>query len=134
VQNTKTGENIPNDHKIFQMAIKYFHLPLNRPNGHKIYQDFPLQDPPKFIQIGILGLKTNHLAAAEMPVRIWKTFECRTNFMSVIKVTLFGYKCDPISAFACHIIIGCVCTNLYDGTEVPISAFSINKTDSLEDL
>jgi hypothetical protein len=27
-----------------------------------------------------------------------------------------------------------VCTNLYDGTEVPISAFSINKTDSLEDL
>jgi hypothetical protein len=31
-------------------------------NGHKIYQDFPLIDPPKFTQIGIFGLKTNHLA------------------------------------------------------------------------
>jgi hypothetical protein len=26
------------------------------------YQDFPLQDPPKFTQIVIFGLKTNHLA------------------------------------------------------------------------
>jgi hypothetical protein len=41
------------------MAIKYFQY---RPNGHKIYQDFPLQDPPKFTKIGIFGLKTNHLA------------------------------------------------------------------------
>jgi hypothetical protein len=31
-------------------------------NGHKMYQRFPLQDPPKFTQIGIFGLKTNHLA------------------------------------------------------------------------
>jgi hypothetical protein len=35
------------------MAIKYFQWPLNRPNGHKIYQHFPLQDPPKFTQIGM---------------------------------------------------------------------------------
>jgi hypothetical protein len=27
VQNTKTGRNIPNDHKIFQVAIKYFQWP-----------------------------------------------------------------------------------------------------------
>jgi hypothetical protein len=27
VQNTKTGENIPNDHTIYQMAIKYFQWP-----------------------------------------------------------------------------------------------------------
>jgi hypothetical protein len=27
VQHTKTGKNIPNDHKIFQMAIKYFQWP-----------------------------------------------------------------------------------------------------------
>jgi hypothetical protein len=44
------------------MAIRYFQWPQNRPNGHKIYQDFPLPDPPKFTQIGIFGLKTNHLA------------------------------------------------------------------------
>jgi hypothetical protein len=44
------------------MAVKYFQLPENRPNGYKIYQDFLLQDPQKFTQIGIFGLKTNHLA------------------------------------------------------------------------
>jgi hypothetical protein len=44
------------------MAIKYFQWPLNRPNGQNICQDFPLQDPQKFSQIGIFGLKTNHLA------------------------------------------------------------------------
>jgi hypothetical protein len=27
-----------------------------------MYQDFSLQDPPKFTQIVIFGLKTNHLA------------------------------------------------------------------------
>jgi hypothetical protein len=32
--------------KLYQMAV-------DRPNGHKIYQHLPLQDPPKFTQIGI---------------------------------------------------------------------------------
>jgi hypothetical protein len=32
------------------------------PNGYKIYQHLPLQDPPKFTQIGIFGLKIYHLA------------------------------------------------------------------------
>jgi hypothetical protein len=51
------------------MTTKYTKWPLNisngrknTPNGHKVYQHFPLQDPPKFTQIGIFGLKTNHLA------------------------------------------------------------------------
>jgi hypothetical protein len=34
----------------------------NIPNGHKIYQRLPLQDPPKLNQIGIFGLKINYLA------------------------------------------------------------------------
>jgi hypothetical protein len=59
VQDTKAGKNIPNDHKIHQTAIKYFIRPKTWPNGHKICQELPLQDPPKFTQI---GLKTNHLA------------------------------------------------------------------------
>jgi hypothetical protein len=29
----------------------------NRPNGHKICQHLPLQDPPKLIQSGIFGLE-----------------------------------------------------------------------------
>jgi hypothetical protein len=49
---------------------RYIKWPLNisngrkigRPNGHRIYQDFPLQDPPKFTKIGIFCLKTNHMA------------------------------------------------------------------------
>jgi hypothetical protein len=45
------------------VATKYTKWPHNIPNGHKINQQFPLQDPPKFTQIGIFGLKTNHLAA-----------------------------------------------------------------------
>jgi hypothetical protein len=47
------------------MATKYFQWPYNRPNGRKIYQDFPLQGPQKFTQIGIFGLKTNHLATQQ---------------------------------------------------------------------
>jgi hypothetical protein len=44
------------------MAGKYTKWPENIPNGHKISQHFPLQDPPKFTQIGIFGLKIKHLA------------------------------------------------------------------------
>jgi hypothetical protein len=62
VHHTKMGRNIPNYHKIYQMALKYTNWPQIRPNVHKIYQLLPLQGPPKFIQIGIFGLKIYHLA------------------------------------------------------------------------
>jgi hypothetical protein len=55
--------------KIYQITAKYNKWPQNMPNGrkiekngHKIYQHLPLQDPPKFTQIGIFGLKICHLA------------------------------------------------------------------------
>jgi hypothetical protein len=63
VQHTKTGKNLQNDQKIYQMAINFFQWPNNRPNLHKIYPHFQLEYPPKFTQIGIFGLKTNHLAS-----------------------------------------------------------------------
>jgi hypothetical protein len=54
LQHTKTGKNVPNNQKIYQMAIKYAKWP-------KIYQKdikhLPLQGPPKFTQIWIFGLK-----------------------------------------------------------------------------
>jgi hypothetical protein len=50
-------ENIPKYYKIFQIVIKYTKWPENIPNGHKIYQHLPLQDPSKFTPIGIFGLK-----------------------------------------------------------------------------
>jgi hypothetical protein len=44
------------------MVIKYSKYPKNIPNGHQIYQHFPIWGPEKFSKIGIVGLKTNHLA------------------------------------------------------------------------
>jgi hypothetical protein len=55
VQYTKTD-------KIYQSAINFTKWPENSPNGHKVYQRLPSQDHPKFTQIGIFGLKINHLA------------------------------------------------------------------------
>jgi hypothetical protein len=37
-------------------------IPNGRKNGRKIYQRLLLQDPPKFTQLGIFGLKIYHLA------------------------------------------------------------------------
>jgi hypothetical protein len=44
------------------MATKYIKWPKNRPNDYKLYQHCPLQEPRKFTQIGIFGLKIHHLA------------------------------------------------------------------------
>jgi hypothetical protein len=56
--NYQNGKNIPNNHELYRMTIKY----NKRPSVHQIYHHLPLQDPPKFTQIWILGLKTNRLA------------------------------------------------------------------------
>jgi hypothetical protein len=83
-----TGKNIPNDHKIYQMftiftkrpqyipkghniyqkATIYTKRPQYIPNGLKIYQHFRLQDPPKFTQIWIFGMKIYHLATPDKAV------------------------------------------------------------------
>jgi hypothetical protein len=53
-------------HKIYQMATNNTKLQRKRPNGHKIYPHLPLQDHPKFTQIGIFfGLKICHLATLQ---------------------------------------------------------------------
>jgi hypothetical protein len=61
--------NIPKRGKIYQCAIQYTSWPQNIPNGSeidqvaiKIYQHLPLEEPPKFAQIAIFGLKIYHLA------------------------------------------------------------------------
>jgi hypothetical protein len=62
LQHTKSGKFIQNNLKMYQMATKYTKGQKNRPNGHTIYQHLPLQEPPKFTQFGISGLKIFHLA------------------------------------------------------------------------
>jgi hypothetical protein len=62
-QKYQNGKNLPNDHKLYPTAINYTKWPLiSHPNGHKKYQHFHYQGPPKFTQIRIFGLKINHLA------------------------------------------------------------------------
>jgi hypothetical protein len=49
------NQKIPNEHKIYQRAIKYIpKMAEKETNGHQIYQYHPLQGPPKFTHIGIL--------------------------------------------------------------------------------
>jgi hypothetical protein len=52
-----------------------YHIAVIRiciPNGLRIYQPSPFQDPTKFTQIKIFGLKIYHLATL-----IWDTFFAR---------------------------------------------------------
>jgi hypothetical protein len=47
----------------------------------KKYQHVPFQAPPKFTQIGIFGLKINHLATLSIMIMIWQRgCNCRANF------------------------------------------------------
>jgi hypothetical protein len=46
----------------YTSAINYTKWPDNLPNDQKIYHTHPWQEPQKFSQIGIFGLKTKHLA------------------------------------------------------------------------
>jgi hypothetical protein len=43
VQTYQNGKNIPSDHKLYQIAIKYTTWPKTVPSGHKIFQHFPFQ-------------------------------------------------------------------------------------------
>jgi hypothetical protein len=53
-------------YQIYRITIKYNTLVQNIPNGHKIYQNLPMQDTPKFTQIGLFGLKICHLATLDL--------------------------------------------------------------------
>jgi hypothetical protein len=60
---------------IYQSAIKCeYQITGNWPNDHKIYQYLPLQDPPKFTQTGIFGLKI--CIPSGNPARSKKTCLC----------------------------------------------------------
>jgi hypothetical protein len=81
VQHTKTR-------KIYQITIKCTKWPQNildggknRPTGHKINQHLPLQDPPKFTQIGLFGLKICHLATLLVKI-YWQIINERYNVLN----------------------------------------------------
>jgi hypothetical protein len=76
VRDTKTIKIVPNEHKKYQMVIKYPKCPLNIPKASKIHQHFPIQSHTKFAQIGIFGSKLNHLATPFL--RLSTDFWCQS--------------------------------------------------------
>jgi hypothetical protein len=59
----KNGKNVPNEHTMCQMVIKYPKCKC------KIYRHFPIRDPKIFPQIGNFGSKINRLATLGNPFR-----------------------------------------------------------------
>jgi hypothetical protein len=68
VKTYQIGKNVINDHKLYHTAINYT-------NGHRIYQQLTIKGPPKFTQIGIFGLKTNHLATMVYNTDPWSSHQ-----------------------------------------------------------
>jgi hypothetical protein len=62
VRDSKTGKNVPNEHKMYQNSHQISQMSVKIPNTHKICRHFPSLGPPKFTQFVIFGLKINHLA------------------------------------------------------------------------
>jgi hypothetical protein len=65
----QNGKNIPNNHK-------YTKWLQNMQTGRKIYQHLTLQDPPKFTQMVIFGLKICHLATLVLVGQFVSGFFC----------------------------------------------------------
>jgi hypothetical protein len=57
VQHTKMGQNTPNEHTLYQGAIKYTY-----PKAVKYTNIFSFQGPPKYTQIGCIGMQIYHPA------------------------------------------------------------------------
>jgi hypothetical protein len=81
----KWPPNIPNGHQIYQIALKYFKLPQNIPNCLKIYQHLPLQNPPKFTQIGIFWFQNTFA--------IWQSC-CKAAAAAAAKFRPVANKCS----------------------------------------
>jgi hypothetical protein len=65
-----------------------------------MYQHLPLQDPPKFIQIGIFGLKTCHLAtlmgSGTMPPQFFSFQDTPEENKSLVQPSLELILAKPI--------------------------------------
>jgi hypothetical protein len=85
-QNNKTGENIPNGHKICRTATKYAEWPQNMPNGRKIYQHLFCKSLQNLSKLGFLVRKCAHLAALHSGFSGWETFFFDSPFVAVIDV------------------------------------------------
>jgi hypothetical protein len=83
---TKTGKNVPNEHKMYQMVIKYPKCHQNVSNSCKIYPHFPIYiRPSKFYPNWIFGLKRKHLATLVASLASWAWFQS-TKFLHKKKV------------------------------------------------
>jgi hypothetical protein len=111
--------NIPKRGKIYQISTtlpngpKYTKWPqnictkwsLNIPNDHKLYQHFPFLGPPKFTQIGILGLKTNHLATllrlGSKSTYLWQKLHVTNSLKKEKSCLRLTYISENVEFFSC---------------------------------
>jgi hypothetical protein len=84
------------------MATKYTKWPWNGPNGHKIYQHFQLQDPPRFSQIGIFGLKTNKSGNPGCKPNVQKS-NCENDEKAAAKILMTWF--DFNDQFGRHLLL-----------------------------
>jgi hypothetical protein len=79
-----------------QMAI----CKICRPKGHKIYQLFSFQDPPKFTQIGIFGNQRPDVKAISELARAYNikykfgTCKCLQNLMQLAEHIHMFFEID----------------------------------------
>jgi hypothetical protein len=76
-------------------------MPQNKPNIHKKYQHLPLQDPPEFTQIGILGLRIYRLAT--LPA-------CPSPLLSKLTNKFYHYTLPLCHGNRAYFPLGKVCT------------------------
>jgi hypothetical protein len=69
------------------------------PKGRKIYQHFPFQGPPKHTQIGIFGLKINHMATLMHKPEVTT---CSLKHQSKTFLSTVQDICTYEQSFTCH--------------------------------
>jgi hypothetical protein len=82
---------LPNDHKIYQMAVIYLFQ-----KGHRIYKPFPFHGPPKIAQIGIFGLKkglpSDNPGPRHMNLFAMNTIHLTLEFLC-LRFSIFVFRC-----------------------------------------
>jgi hypothetical protein len=88
------GPNLPKREKYIKwpqtisIGLNYTKRPLIIQKGRKIYQHFPFQGSPNYTQIGMFGLKINHLATLLAWGGVSRASSCHCQFMNVLGVKM----------------------------------------------
>jgi hypothetical protein len=88
VQHTKTGKLYKNNHKLYQIAIKYTICPKNRQNGQKIPTSSIARPSKIELNCDFLGLEIYHLATLGPSCVFCAQFTVQINLYHLKKLNL----------------------------------------------